>query len=399
VRGPGWIPANFFTEHIAEHAASALGVAPDTFKQANFYQKGQVTPSGTKLTYWNIDVIYSQIKTTSDYDARVLAVQAYNAANQWTKRGIAISPVRFGLGWKGAKYSCLVSILGDGSVDVTHAGVEIGQGVDTKVAQTVAYLLGIPLNQINVKRHTSQVTPNVSGTGGSITSGLCSYAAYNACTELNTRLAPIKAQLGPTALWTQIVQKAISSGIFLSATGFESPQTAPNPSGVQYNSYAAGVTEVLVDVLTGEHQILRTDILFDAGKSLNPVVDIGQVEGGYVMGLGLFLTEEISYDPSNGLPYQYNTWEYKPLTAFDIPLDLRVSLLKNSINPVGFLSSKASGEPPLALGSGALIAIQHALADYRSRSGKDTKNYSINAPASPATTQLSTGMIPSELTF
>jgi len=154
----------------------------------------------------------------------------------------------------------------------------------------------------------------------------------------------------------------------------------------------------LVDVLTGEHQILRSDLLYDAGKSLNPAVDIGQVEGGYVMGLGFFLTEQIIYG-TNGAPLQRNTWEYKPLTAFDIPLDFRVSLLKNSDNPNGFLSSKAAGEPPLGLASGALIAIQHALADYRSRSGKDIKNYWINAPATPATTQLSTGLTPSELTI
>jgi len=344
-------------------------------------------------------VIYSQIKSTSNYAARVIDIQNYNAQNQWTKRGIAITPVRFGVGWKGPIQSCLVSILGDGSVEVTHGGVEIGQGIDTKVAQTVAYLLGVPLNTINVKRHSSQVTPNVTGTGGSVTSELCSVAAYNACNDLNTRLAPIKAQLGPNAYWTSIIQTAIYNGINLSATGFMASQNPPNKSGVQYNSYSAGVTEVMVDVLTGEHQILRTDILYDAGKSLNPVVDIGQVEGGHVMGLGMFLTEEISYDKTSGLPYQYNTWEYKPLTAFDIPLDLRVSLLKNSNNPVGFLSSKATGEPPLALGTTTLFAIQHALSDYRSRSGKDTKNYWINAPASPATTQLSTGITPSELTF
>jgi len=291
------------------------------------------------------------------------------------------------------------SILGDGSVDVTHGGVEIGQGIDTKVAQTVAYILGVELKMINVKRHSSQVTPSVSATGGSITSGLCSYAAYNACNELNTRLQPIKALMPPGTSWVNIIQQALNSGVNLSSLGFIAPGPPPNSQTTQYNSYSAAVTEVLVDILTGEHQILRTDILFDAGKSLNPVVDIGQVEGGYVFGLGLFLTEEITIDKTTGAPLQYNTWEYKPLTAFDIPLDFRVSLLNNSTNPVGFLSSKASGEPPLALGSGALIAIQHAISDYRAASGKDIKNFWINAPATPAATQLSTQTAPVELTF
>jgi xanthine dehydrogenase/oxidase len=300
--------------------------------------------------------------------------------------------------WLTSAFLTMVSIYSDGSIDVTHGGVEIGQGLDTKVAQTVAYALGVDLTSINVKRHSSQVSPNSTGTGGSVTSAMCSDAAYNACVELNARLAPIKNQLGPNAAWCAIVTNALQNGICLTTQGFVSAATAPNPSGVLYNSFSAAVSEVLVDLLTGEHQILRTDILYDTGKSLNPAVDIGQIEGGYVFGLGLFLTEEINYD-SNGSPIQDNTWEYKPLTAFDIPLDLRVSLLKNSANAVGFMSSKASGEPPLALANGSIMAIQHAVADYRSRAGKDVKNYWINAPATPAETQISAGIYPSELTF
>jgi xanthine dehydrogenase/oxidase len=345
-----------------------------------------------------MDVIYDQLRSVSNFDARYQEIQQYNQNNKWTKRGIAITPARFGIAWIGSHFSCLLNVYGDGSVEITHAGVEIGQGIDTKVAQTVAYVLGIPLNIISVGRHSSNVTPNATGTGGSITSGLCSTAALQACTELNNRLAPIKAALGPNAAWTDIIQKALGSGVDLQVRGNVFPGTPPNSQIWQYQSYSACVTEVLVDVLTGEHQLLRSDILFDAGISLNPVVDIGQIEGGYVMGLGLFLTEEIQYD-SNGSPVQYNTWEYKPLTGFDIPLDFRVSLLKDAPNPAGFLSSKASGEPPLALASGALMAIQHAVANYRQAAAKDTKNYWINAPASPATTQLSAQIAPSELTF
>jgi len=398
VRGPGWTPASFVTEHIIEHAASVLGQAPHDFKRNNLHHQGDVTPDGTKLAYWNLDKIFDQLRSTSDYDARYAAVQLYNQQNKWTKKGITIMPVRFGVAWVGAHYPALVSIYGDGSVNVFHGGVEIGQGIDTKVAQGVAFKLGIPLESITVGRHSSQTVPNTIGTGGSITSALATRSALDACDVINTRLVPIKSLLGPNATWQEIVQKALQLGVNLQAQGNYVPSSPPNSPIFQYNSYSCIVQEVFVDVLTGEHQILRSDILFDAGTSLNPAVDIGQVEGGYVMGLGLFLTEQIDID-ATCKPVQTNTWEYKPLTALDIPLDWRVALLKDAPNPVGILSSKAVGEPPLSLSASALFAIQHAIADYRNTSGKDTKNYYLNAPAAPAKVWTSAQLDPSELTF
>jgi len=398
VRGPGWIPANFITEHIVEHAASFLGVAPHDFKRKNFFTKGQVTPDGTKLLYWNMDTIFDQLRQTSDYDKRYQDIIQYNKQNKWTKRGISITPSRFGVQWQTNHFSALVNIYGDGSVVVTHAGVEVGQGIDTKVTQAVAYGLGITMDQISIATHDSTILPNVTPTGGSITSALCCMAAMEACDTLNARLAPIKANLGPSWTWPQLISVALSAGVDLQARGNVFPANAPNSPNWQYQSYCCCVQEVFVDILTGEHQLLRTDILYDAGVSLNPTVDIGQVEGAFVMGLGLFLTEEIEYNP-DGMPRQYNTWEYKPLSAFDIPLDFRVALLKDAPNPVGFLSSKCVGEPPLSLGCAALFAIQHAVADYRQSSGKDTKNFSINSPASPTRVFTSAEVNPTELIF
>jgi len=147
-----------------------------------------------------------------------------------------------------------------------------------------------------------------------------------------------------------------------------------------YNSYCAAVQEVEVDIITGETMLLRTDILFDAGVSLNPAVDIGQVEGGFVMGLGLVLTEEVLYDKEGKL-ITFNTWEYKPMSALDIPLDIRVSLLKDAPNPNDILSSKLTGEPPLCLSIAALLAIQHAIRDFRSDTKQPVQDFTLNCPA------------------
>jgi len=151
------------------------------------------------------------------------------------------------------------------------------------------------------------------------------------------------------------------------------------------------VQEVELDVLTGEIQLTRTDILFDCGISLSPDVDIGQVEGGFVMGLGLFLTEEVIYD-SEGKLITCDTWEYKPFGALDIPVDFRVTLLPDAPNPLGFLSSKLSGEPPVSLGCAALYAVQHAARAFRAQQKKTVQDFFLNSPATVDVVQLGCGI-------
>jgi len=369
VRGPGWTPGIRIIEHIVEHAAANLSLEPGFFKQLNFLKKGMTIPDGTTLSYWNMDVIWSQLKTSSDYQERYSAVYNYNLANTWKKKGISIVPCRWAAEWiPGFYQSALINIYGDGTVTVHHSGIEIGQGIDTKVAQAVAYKLGIPMDLITIIGASTTTTPNSGPTGGSVTSGLCCYAATQACDEINKRLAPLKSLLSPpkssrslapqaeALTWQQLVAKAIGAGINLQAQGLWIPtqQLSPNTA---YNSYSAVVQEVVLDVLTGEIALTRSDILFDAGISLNPCVDIGQLEGGFVMGLGLNLTEEVTYD-ANGKLYNNNTWEYKPLTALDIPIDFRVSLLTNSSNPFDFMNSKVTAEPPVALSCAGTFAVQ-----------------------------------------
>jgi xanthine dehydrogenase/oxidase len=188
-------------------------------------------------------------------------------------------------------------------------------------------------------------------------------AALSACSVVNQKLKPVIASLPANSSWQTIVQTAISQGINLQSTGWTNPGPPPNGGQFQYNSYSAVVSQVYLDILTGETQIERCDILFDSGISLNPAVDIGQVEGAFTMGLGYNLTEDIIYDttPAYGGVLSAGTWEYKVPSSMDIPIELNVTLLKNSVNPVGFLSSKCSGEPPLCLGCSLVFAVQYAL--------------------------------------
>jgi len=281
---------------------------------------------------------------------------------------------------------------------VSHSGVEIGQGIDTKVVQTVAYKLGIPIELITTGNETSITVPNNTGTGGSVTSALCCKAVSEACDVINKNLAPIRTMLGKNATWKQLIIKALSAGVVLQAPGNVFPGPPVNSPSAQYNSYSAAVQEAEVDILTGEIQLTRTDILFDAGVSLNPAVDIGQVEGAFVMGLGNHFTEYINYN-KDGVLTNNSTWEYKPFSAMDIPLDIRVSLLKDAPNPMGFLGSKCTGEPPLALSCVALFAVQDAVASFRRDMGLDVSNFSLNSTSTIDIIQTATGTTIADLSL
>jgi len=290
-----------------------------------------------------------------------------------------------------------VNIYSDGTILVTHSGSEIGQGIDTKVAQAVAFKLGAPMSLISFAPTSSFNSPNAGLTGGSVTSELCCEAATKACEIINERLAPVKMLLGAKATWNQLIGKALSIGVNLQAQGDVYPPL-PEKAAFGYMSYSACVQEVELDILTGESKLVRSDILFDAGISLNPLIDIGQVEGAFVQGLGLYLTEEVLYDKQGKL-FNKSTWEYKPFTGQEIPLDLRVSLLKDAPNPTGFLGSKATSEPPLALSCAALFAIQHAINSFRTANGVDVKDFVLSAPATVDVIQNSCQIAQTSFTF
>lgn len=342
------------------------------------YKKGDITPAGQPLTYFNCDQLINTVKQTSDYDIRVTQIENFNSENRWKKRGISLTPIKWGVGWTGAYYNCMISIYAkDGSLSINHGGVEMGQGIHTKVAQACAYELNVPIETISIKTADSFVNLNGMTTGGSITSELVSQACIECCKIILNRLEPVRKLLPAGYTWVELIQKAFSMGVDLAARYWICPQTE---YPFEYCVYGACVTEAELDVLTGETQIIRSDILYDGGKCTNPEIDLGQAEGAFVMGMGFWLTEKIKYDPNTGLLLTNGTWEYKPPSSKDIPIDFRISFLKNNPNPMGVLGSKAIGEPPLCLSPSVAFAVKRAIEAARKEAGKD-EFFPLNSPA------------------
>jgi xanthine dehydrogenase/oxidase len=263
VRSPGTFPAISIMEYIMENVASTLGIDPVVLKFLNLYKKGDVTPDGIPLPYFNVQEIMTDLSLSSDYNNRYLEIFNFNLKNRWKKRGISMVPLKWGAGWRGMNQSTYVAIYSDdGSVAVVHGGVECGQGINTKVAQVCAYELGIPIEYISIKNPDTVSTANSAPTGGSVTSEVVCAAIIECCKQLNSRLDPIRKTMPDKYTWEDLISKA-SSSIDLRAYYYITPKT-PKPEA--YFVYAAAVSEAIVDVLTGETQILRTDILYDGGK-------------------------------------------------------------------------------------------------------------------------------------
>ncbi|XP_063399739.1 xanthine dehydrogenase/oxidase-like [Mytilus trossulus] len=376
-RAPGSTPGIFVMESIMEHVAKELNLDPTYLRTVNLYKKGQKTPLGGTLKYCNIIELVNDHETSSDFGKRQMIVEEFNKANRWKKKGLSIVPMKFALTYVGVHFNAIVNIYaGDGSISISHGGIETGQGINTKVAQVCAYELGVPMDLIKVKANSSLTNANDYTTGGSITSELCCLAVINCCKDLKTRMAPVKAKLkNPT--WKEWTQKCIEDKVDLSSRYcvFQPGTTDP-----YYNSYGVTCTEVEFDVLTGQHLITRVDILYDCGESMNPMIDVGQVEGAFVMGLGYWLTEQVKFESTTGKLLTHSTWEYKPPMAKDIPIDFRIQLLKNAPNPVGVLRSKAVGEPPLCMSCSALFALKRCVEAARKDIQKDTF-FPLDGPA------------------
>ncbi|KAL4225427.1 hypothetical protein ACF0H5_016117 [Mactra antiquata] len=336
-------PSAQFMEHVMEKVSNTLNGDAIAIKRANLYMKGQ--------------------------------------DNRWKKKSLAVTPIKFGMSYNYSMYTMSVMIYGnDGTVSVTSGGVECGQGLNTKVAQIVAYKLGIPVDMISIKGNDTVKNPNNASTGGSVTSEECCKGAAKCCDELIANMKPIKDKMtDPT--WMELVTKCYQKMVVLKAE-YTVAGTPVDEGGnpFKYFSYGTACTEVELDVLTGEYEINRVDIVYDCGESLNPAVDIGQVEGSFMMGIGNNTTEEVVYDPTTGKMINYDTWGYHAPTNKDIPVDFRVHLLKNAPNPVGFLRSKASGEPPLNMSCSVFYALQNCIREARKDAGV-TGDFVFEPPA------------------
>lgn len=258
--------------------------------------------------------------------------------------------------------------------------------MNTKIAQVAAHTLGIPLSYVKLEYSDTINGANSEVTGGSLGSESLCFAVRKACDTLNERLRPVKEALGKNASWPKVVAEAWTRTINMIASEHYKQGDMKN-----YFVYGLALTEIKLDILTGNHLIKRVDLLEDAGESLSPYIDVGQVEGAFVMLLGYWLTEHLVYERQTGRLLTNRTWTYKPPGAKDIPIDFRIELLQKNPNPAGFMRSKTTGEPPACLAVSSIFAVQHALQSARQDAGVQREWVRLGAPTTPETIVLNSG--------
>ncbi|CAL8284972.1 unnamed protein product, partial [Gadus morhua 'NCC'] len=393
-RGFGGPQGMLVTESWMSDVALELGLPAEKVRRVNLYQQGELTPYGQVLDRLTLDRCWDQCLQRSQYHQRREALDQYNSQNRWTKRGLAIIPTKFGISFTALflnQAGALVHIYTDGSVLLTHGGTEMGQGLHTKMVQVASRVLGVASSQIHVSETSTSTVPNTSPTAASASSDLNGAAVKNACEVLRKRLDPYRTQ-NPKGSWEDWVKAAYFNRVNLSANGFyKTPDLGydfETNSGRPFNYFSYGVacSEVEVDCLTGSHKNLHTTIVMDVGNSLNPAIDIGQVEGGFLQGVGLFTLEELRYSPQGALLTQ-GPGTYKIPAFGDIPSQLVVSLLRDAPNDKAVYSSKAVGEPPLFLAASVLLALKDAVVGARLEAGLSGP-CRLDSPATPERVRL-----------
>jgi xanthine dehydrogenase large subunit len=395
-------------EGVLDDIARSLQVDALDVRRANFYgvEDRNVTHYGQPVDDNVIHEIVGELETSSDYRARREAVTQWNAQNAVIKRGLALTPVKFGISFTATIFNqagALVQVYTDGTVLLNHGGTEMGQGVHIKVAQVVATELGVPLSSIRLTTTDTSKVPNTSATAASSGADLNGKAAQIAARTIKERLMKLAAdnagveaaqvsfaegrvQAGSKALsFAELVRQAYAARISLSATGFyRTPKIQWDKKTLSgrpffYFAYGAAVSEVAVDVLTGETQLLRVDILHDAGSSLNPAIDRGQIEGGFLQGMGWLTSEELWWNEQGELKTHAPS-TYKIPTARDWPVLAHVKMLESMpCREETIHRSKAVGEPPLMLA----ISVFHAIRDACASCGAPGNMPELTAPATP----------------
>ena len=405
-RGFGGPQGAIAIENILDSVARELGRDPLDIRRINFYgtDERNVTPYGEVVTDNVIHELVAELESTSDYRARREAIDAFNAASPVLKRGLALAPLKFGISFNVPHFNqagALVHVYNDGSILVNHGGTEMGQGLNTKVAQVVAHELGVSFDVVRVTATDTQKIANTSATAASTGSDLNGKAAQDAARQIRERLAACAAARhggdakdvrfvndkvwvnGRTLPFGTVVGEAYLDRVQLWSDGFYStPGLSWDRETMQgrpfyYYAYGAAVAEVIVDTLTGEFKLLRADILQDAGKSLNPAVDIGQVEGAFIQGMGWLTTEELVWHPTSGKLTTHAPSTYKIPTANDCPPIFNVRLFEGQNFEDSIHRSKAVGEPPLLLPFSVFFAIRDAV----SAAGDHQVDPPLRAPA------------------
>ena len=408
-RGFGGNQGMMAIENIIDHIATSLKKDSAEIRRRNFYQKKKknITHYNMKIEDNVIQEIFDQLIKSSNYKSRQLSIKKFNKGNKYIKKGIALTPVKFGISfttWHLNQAGALVHIYcNDGSVHVNTGAIEMGQGTYTKIAQLAANAFGLPFDKIKVSATRTDKVPNTSASAASSTTDLNGAAALNAISKIKQNLASfVKRKYkikngeavyengmikfkGKSFKFNTLIKQAYLNRVSLSSSGFyTTPKIYFDKKTFKgrpflYFCYGAAVTEVVIDTLTGENKIIRADILHDAGKAINPAIELGQIEGGFVQGAGWLTMEEVKWK-SNGQLTTHSPSTYKIPAASDMPEKFNVEIFKKGKNNENVINkSKTTGEPPLMNAMSVFFAIKNAIASIG--------NYNItpilDAPATP----------------
>jgi xanthine dehydrogenase large subunit len=404
-RGFGGPQGMLAIERVLDHIAWSLGLDPLDVRKRNLYGPGRdMTPYGMQVTDNILPELVGALEASCGYRERRTAIAEFNAESRFLKRGMALTPVKFGISFTTTflnQAGALVHVYQDGSVHLNHGGTEMGQGLFVKVAQVVAEEFGISLDHVVITPTTTAKVPNTSATAASAGADLNGMAAQIAARTIKARLIDFAAEKwgvpaehivfrddhvligNDEVAFPDLVLQAYVGRVSLSATGFyRTPDihwNAETKTGrpFYYFSYGAACSEVVIDITTGEMKVTRADILHDVGRSLNPAIDIGQIEGGFVQGMGWLTTEELVFDGAGRL-LTHAPSTYKIPCASDVPADFRVALFDGPNREATVYRSKAVGEPPLMLAISVFAAIADAI-----HSLAPDRPVPLDAPATP----------------
>ncbi|KAF2114641.1 Molybdopterin-binding domain of aldehyde dehydrogenase-domain-containing protein [Lophiotrema nucula] len=394
-RGFGGPQGMFIAETYMEEIADHLKMPVEELRQINMYseENGMITHFNQEIRDWYVPLMYKQVQEESNYSGRREAVTEFNSKHKWNKRGLALIPTKFGISFTALflnQAGALVHIYHDGSVLVAHGGTEMGQGLHTKMTMICAEALKVPQADVFISETATNTVANTSSTAASASSDLNGYAIWNACKQLNERLEPYRQKLGPDATMKDLAHAAYFDRVNLSAQGFyRTPDIGyvwGENTGQMFYYFTQGVAaaEVEIDTLTGDWTCRRADLKMDVGRSINPAIDYGQIEGAFVQGQGLFTTEESLWHRASGQIFTKGPGAYKIPGFRDIPQVFNVSLLKDVTweNLRTIQRSRGVGEPPLFMGSAVFFAIRDALKAARKEFGEEAV-LSLRSPATP----------------
>jgi len=404
-RGFGGPQGMMAIERAIEAIAWKLGLDPLDVRLKNFYGPDRdLTPYGMKVTDNVLPELIGQLERSSEYRSRRKEIAAFNKGSRFLRKGIALTPVKFGISFTIPTMNqagALVHVYRDGSIHLNHGGTEMGQGLFVKIAQIVAEAFGVSLDRVKITATNTGKVPNTSPTAASAGSDINGQAALAAANTIRNRIATFASDhhkvpreqvafrgdevvVGNRAMsFEEMVEAAYRARVQLSATGFYATPTIDFDRAKKwgrpfyYFAYGAACSDVMIDITTGEMRISRADLLHDCGRSLNPAVDLGQIEGGFVQGAGWLTSEELVFD-KNGRLTTHAPSTYKIPTAFDVPEDFRVSFFENENREETIWRSKAVGEPPLMLAISVFAALADAI-----HSVAPGSQVPLDAPATP----------------